>query len=158
MNDQPTLLDVLATQRNQTTPSRWLLGHLIAAGHLTESGLGRRARLRKCTCKAHILAGLDDDVAAFETACDPIPLNPLGEALALVEHRRTYLLRKDGKGYVLDHRHAAAIARRPAGTTPRADVIRQHRCNTPDIPEQLTLPTSYAEARPALPPNARPDF
>lgn len=155
--EQPSLLDLLAG-RPESQPSRWLLGHLVATGHLTESGLSRRARIRPCPkCKALILAGLDDDECAFEVAVDPVPLNPLGEALATIERRRTYRLRSEGGRYVLDPRGASNITRRPAGSTPRADVLRTHRCGT-EVPEALATATSFSEARPALPPNARPDF
>lgn len=155
--EQPSLLDLLST-RPESRPSHWLLGHLVAAGHLTESGLSRRARIRYCeSCKAAVLAGLDDDECAIEVAVDPVPLNPLGEALAAVEGRRTYRLRSEGGRYVLDPRTARGITRRPAGSTPRADVLRAHRCGS-EVPEELATATAFAEARPALPPNARPDF
>src|SRR5436190_12749182 len=101
---EQTLLDLLDLLDNptRTSPNAWLVGHLVAAGHLTETGISRRARIRACRCRQLILTGLDDHACAIEAKCDPYPLTPLGEALALVEHRHTWTLRREGSRYVLD--------------------------------------------------------
>jgi hypothetical protein len=50
----------------------------------------------------------------------PLPLSPLGEALAVVEGRRTYTLRRAGGGWELDGRDHHEITWAPAGSrTPR---------------------------------------
>lgn len=152
------LLDLLRTQPGASAPSRWLLGHLVAAGHLTESGLSRRARIRTCSCGQAVLAGLDDEILAFEVQVDPVPVSPIGEALALIEGRRTFSLAREGGRYVLDPRTAADILHHPAGTHPRRDVLRAHRCGTGELPEQLACATNFAEARPTASPDASPDF
>lgn len=126
----------------------WLRDHLIAGGHLTETGLTRRARIRVCACSARVLVGLDDDVCALESAVDPEPLNQLGEALALLEGRYTLSLRRDGRGFVLDRRHRFEIAAKPAGTQPRTDVVREHRCGSRELADAETALTAFGEARP----------
>jgi hypothetical protein len=149
----------------------WLRDHLIRAGHLTETGYTRRARLRPChqsyklpgsrwvgKCLDLVLVGLDGDTCAFEVACDPQPLNTVGEALSLLEGRRTHTLRREGPGYVLDPRDQHEISFAPAGTKPRRDVVRQHRCGTSPPPPGLRAPTSFPEHHPPLPANAQPPF
>lgn len=93
--------------------SRWLLDHLIAGGHLTETGLGRAARIRTCSCGAPTLSGLDADICALEAHADPDPLTPLGEALAHVEGRRTWALD------IRDHTHINRPPRRHQATRRR---------------------------------------
>jgi hypothetical protein len=126
----------------------WLIDHLIRAGHMTESGVTRRARVRTCDrCGDVALVALDDDMCAFEVAADPHPLTALGEAMALLEQRRTFELTKSAGGYQLDRRGPGQITGRPAGTTPRADVLAEHRCRTPDPPPAFLADTSFAEHR-----------
>lgn len=153
------LLDLLADKGGSTGPaSDWLLEHLVTAGHLTETGISRRARVRRCHCRARILVGLDDIVAAFEARCDPTPLTALGEALAAVTGRRTWALRREGARYVLDPRTADDIAAWPAGTRQREDVLAEHVCGAaPPAGPQVAL-TSFASARPPLPADAPPPF
>lgn len=158
---QPTLLDILTTPT--TTPSaptpKWLVNHLVATGHLTETGATRRARIRPCpNCHDLILVALDGDRCAFEAHVDPDPLTALGEALAVIDNRHTWTLRRSGDGYVLDPRDATSIAYRPAGTEPRADILRQHRCHTAPVPAQLAAPTSFAEAHPHTHTDDHPPF
>lgn len=146
----------------------WLLDHLIASGHVTETGLTRRAKIRTCgqirrdagvrrKCLDRVLVGLDSDVCAFEVACDPQPLSRLGEALALVDGRRTLTLRREGGGWVLDGRDAHQISWAPAGERPRQDVVAIHRCGSP-IPAAWSTTTTFPEATPSLPANATPPF
>lgn len=161
MTTQPTLLDLLDQPRRPTTRTRdrSLLDHLIRTGRATETGLTRRARLRTCPCTQVILAALDDDTCALEVHADPIPLTPLGEALAHIEGRWTYMLTRAGGGWTLDRRDASKITHRPAGTQPRCDVVREHRCRTPRPGDPLTAATSFAEAlAPTYPPNSPAPF
>lgn len=147
----------------------WLRDHLVASGHMTETGLTRRARLRPCPghiktpvdrrrCPALVLAGLDDDKCALEARADPTPLSPLGEALAVVEGRITYTLRREGPGWVLDSRDHHAIDHAPAGSRPRHDVVRQHRCGTPPPEGPLATSSSFPETAPQPPAGATPPF
>lgn len=138
-------------------PARWLLAHLIATGHLTETGLSRRARIRTCRCHAAVLAGLDAETCAFEVAADPTPLNPLGEALAIVEGQRTWSLHREGGRWVLDRRDAWHITAHPAGTRPREDVVREHRCTHP-VADALAATSCFPETHPKPPANSIPPF
>lgn len=165
MTDQLKLFDTPAdpTPPPTTTPTSnhdtWLTLHLIRAGHLTEHGISRRARISTCPrCKQHTLRGLDGDTCAFDVTTDPHPLNPLGEALAHIEGRRTYALHHEARGYVLDPRDAAHIQHAPAGTRPREDILRDHKCATGPPPPALIAPTTFTEAHPPLPPGSPPPF
>lgn len=109
----------------------WLVDHLKATGALTESGLSRRARPRRCpTCSAWTVSGLDADILAFETHADPVPLSALGEVLALAAGRRTVELGLSRGRLELEQRWADHIASRPAGTG-RYDVLAEHRHGLP---------------------------
>lgn len=162
MTAQPTLLDLLTPppstggSTTSTKPANWLLEHLVATGHLTESGLGRRARIRACRCGQLILAGLDDDVCALEAYADPEPLTPLGEMLARIEGRCTWTVRHQLGGWILDIRSHLEIAAKPAGSQPRADVVREHQCRSRPLAEPETTATSFAEARPVTYPPGSP--
>lgn len=140
----------------------WLLAHLIRAGYLTETGLGRRARLTRCTtCRAPVMSGLDGDVCALEAWCDPRPLTPAGEAAACVDGRRTWSLTKARAGrFELDPRDAREIRRHPAGTERRRDVLAEHRCHA-ELPTTFGEPygsTSFAEITQPLPPGSPAPF
>lgn len=143
----------------------WLRDHLVRSGHLTETGISRRARLTPCPgsvggrrCPDLVLAGLDDDWAALEARTDPLPLSPLGEALAAVEDRATYALSRTGAGWMLDRRDHHKITYAPAGSRSRRDVVRQHRCGTPPPSGPLTAPSSFPETRPPTPAGGPPPF
>lgn len=157
---QTSLIDLLdRPTATRSKPDAWLTDHLIAGGHLTETGLSRRARIRTCRCRHLILAGLDSDICAFEAAADPIPLTPLAEMLARIEGRPTYDLRREGGGWVLDRRDHHRIAFAPAGSRPRIDVVRAHQCHSRNLSGPETTHTAFAEARPtALPPGAPAPF
>lgn len=138
----------------------WLLQQLVETGRMTETGVTRRARPRRCpTCQTIVIVGLNDDQCAFEIHADPQPLSALGEALALLEGRMTVALAHEGGRWVLHRRDDFQIRGRPAGTTPRWDVLRTHTCHTPTP----TGPTTAASTHPSttrepLPANAPPPF
>lgn len=159
MTTGQALLGALASRRHdhQDAPDAGVLRHLIRAGHLTESGLSRRARPRPCPhCCAWTIAGLDADVCALETHVDPSPLTPLGEMLALLDHRPTFeLVRAEGR-FQLERRHAWRITFAPAGSTPRADVLALHRCDATPISGPALAPTAFAEANAATYPPGTP--
>ena len=96
------------------------------------------------TCRAPVLTGLDAETCAFDARVDPTPLTALGEALALLAGLRTYDLRIVGRIPRIRRRNAAAINRRPAGTPSAgfraADVVAEHRCNTPTADTLTTTP------------------
>lgn len=125
-----------------TAMPSWLQRHLVATGVLTESGLGRKAQLRRHKpCGLPILTGLDDDVLAFEARCDLGELTATGEANALVDGRRTYELNVRGE---IRHRDRYAITRRPAGAA--TTVLAEHRCAAP-IPAAWCVPAPKTASR-----------
>ena len=137
----------------------WLRDHLIRSGHMTEDGVTRKARIRRCPhCPRDVLVGLDSDICALEVHADPHPLSAIGEAVALLQNRRTLHLRRDGSGWVLDPRTDRDIAMRPAGTTNRLDVLGQHHCATGPPSPALQAPSSFPEAKPPVRPTERPPF
>ena len=85
------------------------------------------------TCKAPVVAGLDNLVCALDARVDAVPLTPLGEALAVLGGRTTYELRT-GKPPRIVRRTAQMILARPAGATTRRahaayDVVAAHQCH-----------------------------
>lgn len=108
-----------------------LRDHLIAIGAMTPDGTTRRAQPRLCrTCNAHVLTGLDADLAALSITADPTPLDQLGELTALASGRSTYTLEHDGPRLVLNYRDAGRIRHRPPGGI-RYDVLPAHACGRP---------------------------
>lgn len=113
----------------------WLERLLDAQGKLNRDGISRKARAGFCrSCGQVVMRGLDADVAGLPVACDPTPLDRLGEALALLGHRETFELRWTGRTYELDHRDASKIAARPAGTARHVDVLAAHSCDSAPLP------------------------
>lgn len=143
-------------------PTDWLLAHLIRAGYLTETGLSRRARLIACSrCKAVVMSGLDADVCAFEVECEPRPLTSVGEAVAWIEGRRTWSLTKARGGrFELDPRDARSIAKTPAGTGQRLDVLAEHVCRVELVSDLGATygPSSFPEIAPHMPPGSPAPF
>lgn len=92
-----------------------------------DSARGRdRATPKRCPrCRAHILVGLDSDVAALSAAVDPGPLTIRDEATALLAGRRTYRLAAHGRRLVLRYRDRWQITGQPPGTV---HVVAEHRC------------------------------
>lgn len=141
-----------------TGPNTWLRDHLIRTGHMTETGISRRARIRRCRrCAFVILTGLDNDTCAIEANVDPTPLGPLGEALALVDSRGTWSLHREGSRWVLDPRDPFHIAAHPAGSRAREDVLGEHRCGT-ELAPVLTTRSQFPETKPPAPVGATPSF
>jgi hypothetical protein len=109
------------------TLPRWL------KDRIGEPTRGRGCRATKClVCKSDVLAGFDDDFAARAVVVDPMPLSPLGEALALIENRRSYELGRYGAGLALSLRDHWQIAGRPASD--ETIVLTDHRCGAPSLP------------------------
>ena len=139
----------------------WLRDHLIRTGHITETGVTRAAKIRGCPmrCGSFVLVGLDDaHQCALEARADPIPVSALGEALALVEGRRTWSLHREAGRWVLDPRDDHHIAGYPAGTRLREDVLREHRCGIGVPTGALAAASTHPDTRPPLPAGAEPGF
>lgn len=138
----------------------WLKQLLIDNGSMTETGITRAAKPRRCKqCNQPIIVGLNDDQCAFETHADPQPLSALGEAIALLEGRTTIALANEGGRWVLHRRDDFQIRGRPAGTTPRWDVLRTHTCGTPTPTGPTAAPSTHpSTTRERLPANAPPPF
>lgn len=134
-----------------------VLEHLQREGHLTETGLTRRARPRTCVrCQAWTVAGLDADILALEARCDPTPLSALGEVLALVDGRRTVdLIRTRGR-LELEQRWGEHIDTFPAGGG-HGDVLASHVCGQP-IPATWSATSVHAPPRSRTTTPTRPPF
>lgn len=89
----------------------------------------RAAALRLCTkCKAPVIVGLDADHCALTAECDPIPLTPLGEAIALITGRRTYTLTPGPDRKELDYRDEWRIQ-----TPTKNPILAQHKCGAVNL-------------------------
>lgn len=139
--------------------ANWLLRKLMVDGVIGPGGITRKAKPRRCKCRALILAGLDHPTTcAIERRVDPDPLTPLGEALALVEGRYTISLNHEAGAYVLNQRYALQIQTWPAGTRASEDILRQHRCSTPPIVGPLLAPSNFSASRPKTSASSTPPF
>ncbi len=129
----------------------WLVRHLQNIGAMGNDRVGRKVHTRQCRhCRYPILVGLDNDRCALPAYADPLPLSPLGEAVALLSGRSTYALRM-GLGFCeLQRRDRWQIEGTPAGT--RLDVLASHVCGGGSLP---TAPTVH---RPHPPIPARAPF
>lgn len=137
--------------------SNRLLAHLIRTGVVTETGISRRASARRChRCQLYTVAGLDDDRCALEAQCDPRPLTAAGEATAIVSGLRTFSLTWRGR-YELDARTYREIRSKPAGSTPRHDVLAEHQCDL-RLPAECFGPSSFPEVRTSHGADAAPPF
>jgi hypothetical protein len=89
----------------------------------------RGAKATKCIkCFKPILVGMSEDVGAHLALVDPVPLSPFGEALALVDRRKTYRLDKCDDGLALWQRDRWQIAGHAAG--PNWIVLTDHKCES----------------------------
>ncbi len=108
--------------------------HLITQGVLTETGLTRTARPRRCPrCRAVVLACIDTN--GIDAWTDPTPVDPHGELLAILAGRRTWHRTVTGGG--LAPRIAPTITAKPAD---RVTVHVEHRCGDPTPPPSPTDP------------------
>lgn len=108
----------------------------------------RNAGLHPCPrCKKPILSGLDDDNAARTAHADPTPINPVGEAIALLSGRATFDLTSTNGKKQLWRRDQWHIGRRR--THP---VLPEHRCGQPLDAHTEHLPPAARYAIPDQPP------
>ncbi len=114
----------------------WLRSMLEAKGVISAQGLTSKARIHTHRpCGIPTLAGFDNHTAALDAWCDLAQLSPTGEALALLDNRRTYRL---WNGTELRRRDRWTIPGHPP--TENLPVFAEHRCHQP-IPATWTIPT-----------------
>lgn len=97
------------------------------------------------SCRAAVLSGPDGEVAALLVTVDPVPLGVYGEALAQLDGRSTYELRRHGEHHRLTRRDQWQIGERVGPTAarsgrPPADVLAEHRCGAPALP---SVPSAF---------------
>ena len=109
----------------------------------------RGLRARRCrSCGAPILRGLDEDITALVATVDPAPLSAVGEAIARLQGRHTYELRRLNRVPQLMLRNYLTIASRPPGSKTWAgpiDVVAEHGCHAFPLP---TIPTVHPPSTP----------
>lgn len=118
----------------------WLKQHLVDIGAWNADGCARSARVRRHTCGAHVVYGLDDARCAWPAITDTEPLSAGGEAIAILAGRLTYNLIRTGTRIELDHRNQFKVAGSPPGSRDH-DVVAAHVCGADPLP---TMPTAYA--------------
>lgn len=105
----------------------------------------RRVKARTCPCGSQILTGLDADWLGINTTLDAQPVDQLGEALALLQGRRTYNLRPTGgyndHGRAMEERNAWRISHPTRRPWP---IHAEHRCHSP-LPVADQTPTSKTD-------------
>lgn len=110
---------------------------------------GRGCRATKCiVCRGDVLAGFDEDQCAALVIADPTPLSPLGEALALIEGRRSYRLERYKDGAALWFRSHWQIQGAPAST--ETIVLTDHKCGAPQLPGVEITPIPAAKMKTAV--------
>jgi hypothetical protein len=114
----------------------------------THNGISRRAKHRACVCGAVILVGLDADRAAGEARVDVTPLTAVGEALAILTGRATYL-RRGAFRLELDHRSSWHIA---GASADDVTVLAEHRCGAPALPTKPVANNADEKESPDAPP------
>lgn len=109
----------------------WLRTHLDT----TRGAVTDWARPTRCLhCRRPVIEGLDAKILAFTATCDPWPLDPTGELLALLDGRTTYELVAEGGRRRLYRRPPQRIAAAPPGQRSHAgrfDTLATHRCDQP---------------------------
>lgn len=121
------------------------------------SGAGRGLQARWCRCGAPVLAGLDGDVCAFPAVVDIGPLSAIGEAVARIQGRRTFEIRKRG-AFQLMRRNRHAIRDRPPGRRAWCgpiDVVAEHVCHSFPLP---STPSAFTETENERADNDQPPF
>lgn len=118
---------------------------------------GRGAKPARCiVCRADVLAGMNEDTSAFATITDPIPLSPLGEALALLDGRRTYRLARHNQGLALWVRTHWDIQGHPASD--ENITLTDHKCGAPPLPTITIKPIPLTQPKKSLIYDNNPPF
>lgn len=84
---------------------------------------------RVCRCGQLTLLALDGAgrAGSLDVVLDPDPLpDPMAELGAIIDGRTTFTVHRNGD---VHHRHPLVIRARPAGRTPRQQVLQSHRCS-----------------------------
>ena len=133
-----------------------VLKYLISAGIMTAEGVVERPSIKQCKrCGAHTVAALEGagpsrkTTPGVEVRCDPRPLTPAGEMLAMLSGLSTFR----HLGNCLLYRSTEGIRARSADRHP---VLAEHRCGT-----VLLYHPKGAEPRlagPRLTARPRPDY
>lgn len=130
-----------------TTPDPAVAAAIRRAGQDPDTARGRdRATPTRCPhCRAPILVGLDDDVAAIPAHVDPWPLTVRDEATAWLATppRRTYRLDATGPRLRIRARDHWQITGTPPG--PGCHVVAEHRCGQP-LGDTTPPPPAHPEA------------
>lgn len=93
---------------------------------------GRTARPRNCeSCGRYVLRGLDREYGGLNTDCDPEPLTPLGEVMALLAGMRTFESKWFAGQHTISYRDRYAIASHIAGD--EIDVLIAHDCQRSEL-------------------------
>jgi hypothetical protein len=112
--------------------SPWLRRILVDKGVMDHQGVTRRARVRRHpSCGMPTLAGFDSHVLAWTVWLDLTELSRRGEALAILDGRRTYELWVVALGFEIEHRDRWRVAGHPADTPGTHPVLCDHRCSAP---------------------------
>jgi hypothetical protein len=99
--------------------------------------MSRDLRSGKCrNCKAPVLVGMSDDQLAHLATVDPDPLTAVGEALARLDGRRTYALRRHGDKYRLAFTRNHWQIRSSQSTD--YDIVADHACGQ-SLPTTLSV-------------------
>lgn len=103
-----------------------------------------------CTCGQPVLQGDDEDDGAMIVRVDIRPTNTLGEAIARLNGRNTYDLRKHNGVFQIMRRNRWTITSRQPGTRiwcSRIDVLVEHVCMAGDLPR---VPSVHPTPAPTL--------
>ena len=121
---------------------------LIDNGHLSITGLSRKARVLDCPhCRVPCIAGLDSHIAALDAWCDPTALTLDGELEALLAGLRTFTLWR-GSEIALRHQWiVAADHAKRRNPSPTRTILAQHRCGDP-VPDAWAAPQPEPEPAP----------
>lgn len=107
----------------------------------SQGGILRAASIAVCQkCGAPILAGLDADKCALYVRADITPIDEIGEALALMQGRRTFDLVGNWQRKELEYRHSWNIK-----APRRYPVLAEHRCHAPLPPAIAKVPSMNSE-------------
>lgn len=116
------------------------------ADHVRRSSPGRVGprfcRAMRCPdCRRPVISGLDGDRCAFMIKAEPVPLSPLGEALARLGGLQTVRLTRAGGRFLITARDPWHITdRQPLGL---GDVLAEHVCGQ-ETPEEARTGSAYA--------------
>lgn len=119
-----------------------LVEYLRSIGTLSPDGEKRLARSVPCqSCGQLTLVGTTSEPCSFTARCELLPLDAVGEVVALMASRMTYDARwqRARLGYQLDARDSFRIRGHPAASPDELSggdlttVLAEHRCGAPAL-------------------------